>query len=265
MSALEILAAGQAVSSLLMALAWFFCKRLKNASYVDALWAYGVGVMGIVFICSVEGDSSRKNWVIGLLALWSLRLGTHLLKRCRKGIEDSRYRYFRRSWRDRADYLFFLFFQKQAFWVVLFAAPFLIVGNNSEPMGILDFIGISVWTVGFIGGGLADRQLANFKNEAGRKTGDVCSAGLWRLSRHPNYFFEWVLWCSYPFLGWQAANGSWLLLLPILLIIFLLKVTGIPHVEARKLEASGRQYKEYMARTSAFIPWVPRKAKKKII
>lgn len=265
MTALEILIIGQVTSSILMALAWLFCKRLKNASYVDVLWAYGVGVMGIVFICSAQGDLSRKKLIIGLLSLWSLRLGTHLYQRCRKGREDSRYKYFRQSWGERADNLFFWFFQKQAFWVVLFAAPFLIVGKNSEPMGILDFIGISVWMVGFIGGGLADRQLANFKNEPKRKQGDVCTKGLWKWSRHPNYFFEWVLWCSYPFIGWQAPNGEWLLLLPILLIIFLLKVTGIPHVEARKLEDSGRQYREYMARTSAFIPWFPRKIKKKSI
>ncbi len=264
MSTPLILVTGQAVASILMVAAWLLCKRIGNASYVDALWAFGVGALGTIYLAIEEGDSTRRTLVMGLLALWSLRLGVHLLRRCcRQGIEDSRYHFFRKAWGKKADFLFFLFFQKQAFWIVLFASPFLVVGSNPQELGPLDYAGLLIWIVGFAGVTLADLQLTRFKNAPGRKREAVCDSGLWRFSRHPNYFFEWILWSGYPLLGWNAAGGYWLVLLPLVLLAFLLKITGIPHVEARKIENSGEQYRRYISMTNTFFPWFPKKESSK--
>ena len=145
----------------------------------------------------------------------------------------------------------------QAFWVVLFASPFLILIHNPNPLGPLDGVGVTIWLIGFIGLNLADLQLARFKQAPNRTRAEVCDVGLWKYSRHPNYFFEWVLWIGYLPMGWAAPEGAWLVALPFILYLFLTKITGIPFVEARKLEVSGKAYATYVDRTSPFFPWPP--------
>jgi steroid 5-alpha reductase family enzyme len=115
-----------------------------------------------------------------------------------------------------------------------------------------------IWIVGFVGVSLADKQLRLFKNSPNRTRAEVCNTGLWKYSRHPNYFFEWVLWLGYLPMGVHSAGGEWLFLIPPILYLFLTKITGIPFVEARKLEASGDAYKKYLESTSSFFPWFPK-------
>jgi steroid 5-alpha reductase family enzyme len=262
MSELELLLYGQIAASGAMTLAWLWAKRIGNISYVDAFWAYGVGIMSLAYLLEHQPLTFRNKVMIGLLTLWSLRLGTYLLKRCLGGKEDSRYQFYRDKWGQKADSLFFWFYQKQAFWVVLFASPLLIVRTNQSPWGTLDFVGITIWGISMIGVCLADWQLARHKASPDRKPGDICKNGLWRYSRHPNYFFEWTGWISYLYFGWSAPLGPWLGLIPIILLAFLLKFTGIPHVEARKLENANEEYEEYRRSTNSFFPWFPQKKKR---
>ena len=261
MTKIELLAYGQVASSLVMTIAWLIAKRIGNASHVDALWAYGVGILGSTYVYFSNGDSSRKAFLMVILGVWSLRLGTHLLMRCLRGDEDSRYGHYRQKWGDKADNFFFFFFQKQAFWVVLFASPMLIAGNNPEKFpSVMDGFGLAIWLAGMGGVCLADLQLSRFRSSPERKNGEICTSGLWRYSRHPNYFFEWVLWTGYVFWGWDSPEGPALLIVPILLLAFLLKFTGIPHIEARKMETAGEAYQAYRESTSAFIPLPPKKS-----
>ena len=146
----------------------------------------------------------------------------------------------------------------QAFWIVLFASPFLILVQNPNDLGIWDHLGLIIWITGFVGVSLADKQLRMFKEKHKDSRKEVCNTGLWKYSRHPNYFFEWVLWLGYIPLGILSNGGSWLFLIPPVLYLFLVKVTGIPFVEARKLEASGEEYKTYVKTTSSFFPRSPR-------
>ena len=138
--------------------------------------------------------------------------------------------------------------------MVLFACPFLILVRNPNPINTLDHIGLIIWLIGFCGVHLADKQLKIFKQKPGRSRAEVCNTGLWKYSRHPNYFFEWILWIGYIFIGWQAPHGPWLLLIPVILYIFLTKITWVPFVEARNLEASGKEYKKYIKQTNSFFP-----------
>ena len=258
MSPLELILYGQGATSAAMTLAWLWAKRIGNVSYVDAFWAYGVGILGLFYLLPHEPLTLRNQVAICMLAFWSLRLGTYLFRRCMGGKEDSRYQFYRDKWGEKADSLFFWFFQKQATWVVIFASPMLIVRTNQTPWGPLDSTGLALWIIGLAGGCLADWQLARHKSSPDRKPGEICNSGLWRYSRHPNYFFEWIAWMSYLFLGWGAPLGPWLLLVPVILLAFLLKFTGIPHVEARKLENANEEYVQYRQSTSSFFPWFPK-------
>jgi steroid 5-alpha reductase family enzyme len=261
MNVFEFLLYGQAGASLLMLGGWLVALKINNTSYVDVLWAYGVGILGFSFLCFSQGQTDPNRLILlqFLVILWSVRLGNHLLGRCLGKAEDARYAYLREWMGNRAKLGFFLFFQVQAFWIVLFASPFLILVRNPNPLAPQDWIGLAIWLIGFIGLNVADRQLAGFKQAPKRKRADVCETGLWKYSRHPNYFFEWVLWLGYLPMAWSAPEGDWLLGLPVMLYLFLTKITGIPFVEARKLEASGEAYASYVQRTSSFFLWFPKK------
>ena len=179
---------------------------------MDVLWAYGVGILGIVYLYLLREDChpARHALLLGLLGVWSARLGTHLLRRCWGKPEDARYLYLREYLGEKANLGFFLFFQVQAFWVVLFASPFLILASNPSDLLWTDQVGMFIWIVGFVGVSLADKQLRLFKNSPNRTRAEVCNTGLWKYSRHPNYFlngsYGWVT-CPWVFIP-QVANGS---------------------------------------------------------
>ena len=260
MSTVDLLLYGQLAASAVMLVGWIIALLIKNTSYVDVLWAYGVGVLGVAFLV-IQSDQchpARLAVLEGILAVWSLRLGTHLLRRCWGKPEDARYAYLREYLGKKANLGFFIFFQVQAFWIVLFASPFLILVQNPNDLGIWDHLGLIIWITGFVGVSLADKQLRMFKQKHKDSRKEVCNTGLWKYSRHPNYFFEWVLWLGYIPMGILATGGPWLFLIPPVLYLFLAKVTGIPFVEARKLEASGDEYKHYVKTTSSFFPRSPR-------
>jgi steroid 5-alpha reductase family enzyme len=165
----------------------------------------------------------------------------------------------RESWGQRAQAFFFWFFQVQALWTAMFSIPFLVVAFNDAPApSPWDIAGIAAALVAIAGESLADAQLARFRAD-GKNKGRTCRAGLWRYSRHPNYFFEWIHWWAYVLLAvgsscwWAALSG------PAIMLLFLYKVTGIPYTEKRALASRGEDYRRYQETTSAFIPWFPGK------
>jgi steroid 5-alpha reductase family enzyme len=171
--------------------------------------------------------------------------------------EDGRYRRLRRHWVDRANAWFLVFFESQTLLVVLFSVPFLVLLENPEPrFGALEIAGVALWLVSIAGEMSADRQLARFRADPANR-GKTCRVGLWWTSRHPNYFFEWLHWWSYVLMGVGAPYGWLTLVGPVVMLFFLLKVTGIPYTEMRALEHRP-DYAEYQRTTSAFIPWFPR-------
>ena len=147
MSLPELLLYGQAGASVVMFLGWLIALKIRNTSYVDVLWAYGVGILGIVYLYLLREDChpARHALLLGLLGVWSARLGTHLLRRCWGKPEDARYLYLREYLGERANLGFFFFFQVQAFWVVLFASPFLILASNPSDLSWFDQLGMFIW------------------------------------------------------------------------------------------------------------------------
>jgi len=243
----------------LMCFLYVFRKRLGNIAVVDVGWVAGMGAMALTLAFTGSGDPIRRM-LAGLFAgVWSLRLGFYLLRtRVIGAPEDGRYRALMEAWGKNAERRLFGLFIAQGCFVMLFALPFLPVVNLATPVPTpWDIMGTMVWAMAVIGESVADRQLASWRKDPAHR-GKTCRTGLWRYSRHPNYFFEWVYWWTFVFLG--VGHPGWVLSLagPLLMFLFLYRFTGIPFTEAQALRSRGEDYASYQRTTSAFFPWLPR-------
>jgi steroid 5-alpha reductase family enzyme len=189
-------------------------------------------------------------------ALWGGRLAWHLWQRVRLEGEDGRYRYLRSHWQG-SQLKWFAFFQLQAGLVVLFSVPFVIAAANGATRPGWLALAVAIWCASVGGEALADSQLARFRAHPANR-GRTCDQGLWRYSRHPNYFFEWLHWFSYVALAAGAAAGWAALVGPVVMLVFLRFVSGIPFTEAQALRTRGEDYRAYQQRTSMLFPWPPR-------
>jgi steroid 5-alpha reductase family enzyme len=245
-----------AAASAAMLLAWWLQVRTRNAGIVDVVWAACMSASALFYASVGNGSLLSRVTVAMLGGFWGFRLCMHILSRVLNEHEDGRYSYLREYWGDNQG-KFFGFFQAQALLTALFSLPFYSVAHNSrEGVSIWYALGLAAWLVSVTGETVADMQLARFrKNPANR--GKVCRIGLWNYSRHPNYFFEWLHWFTYVFLSIGTPFPTWLLSLlgPILILVSLCWVTGIPYVEAQALRTRGGDYREYQRTTSALIPW----------
>lgn len=242
------------------ALLYLLARRLDNYGVVDIGWSYAFGPLAFFYALAADGWPLRRFLLAGLALAWSLRLGTHLLVRVTRHHprEDARYGQLRRDWAANFGPRMFGFFQMQALSVVLLGLPFLLITRNATPgLHPLEITGLALWMIALTGEAIADAQLAAFVGRPENR-GQVCDRGLWRYSRHPNYFFEWLIWVAYfvfalasP-LGWLAAIS------PAIILFLLLRVTGIPATEEQSLRSKGDAYRRYQERTSAFVPWPPR-------
>jgi steroid 5-alpha reductase family enzyme len=249
-----------ALAATIMAALWWRQQHTRDAGIVDIGWAGCLALVAPLFALVLEGPWERRVMVALLGAVWGARLSGYLAWRNRGRAEDGRYAKLRERWGTRAPLYFFVFFQVQASWVLLFSLPFSAAMN--APRGGLDaydFAGVALWLVAIAGEAVADAQLARFRADPANR-GRTCRAGLWRYSRHPNYFFEWVHWFAYVAIAGPTTDawGAWMG--PVVMLAFLYKVTGIPYTEAQSLRSRGDDYRRYQAETSAFIPWFPKRA-----
>jgi steroid 5-alpha reductase family enzyme len=189
---------------------------------------------------------------------WGLRLGFYLLfTRVSGQPEEGRYVELRRKWGSNIGWKFLLFFEFQALLCGVLSLPFL-VAMHDPAKGWAEFEewGLGIWVVAFLGETIADAQLARFKKDPKNK-GRVCNVGLWRYSRHPNYFFEFLIWVSFAVIALPAQCGYLALISPALILIFLFRVIGIPATEEQALRSKGEAYRKYQKSTSVFVPWFP--------
>ncbi len=240
-----------------MTLGWLWQRARANAGIVDVLWALGVGGSAVFLALVGDGAAWTRLSLAALGGAWGLRLAVHLWTRVRCEAEDGRYQNLRLHW--RGDQLkFFAFFQFQAVLIVLFALPFLAASRNPEVSSIWLPAATLIWLLSVAGESLADAQLANFRADPANR-GHACREGLWRYSRHPNYFFEWLHWFAYVCLatgspiGWLAWSG------PVVMYVFLRWISGIPFTEAQALRSRGDDYRAYQRSTPMLIPWFPKR------
>jgi len=251
---------GWAAAATAMGLLWVWYRRGGDAGLVDVAWGLGVGRLGPWFCwCASSGDPTRRVVLALLVALWGLRLAAHILRRLQRLAGDGRYDALHAAWGERAPWYFLGFFQLQASWSVLFALPVLLAATNPAPWPQAgDLCGLALWVVAVAGEAIADRQLQRFRENPAHR-GQVCQTGLWRYSRHPNYFFEWLVWVGYAVFASGSVWGWTGWLSPALMLHFLLNVTGIPMTEALSVRSKGDAYRLYQQTTSAFFPRPPRK------
>lgn len=241
----------------IMFLVWIWAKKINNASLVDVFWALNFPVITIITFLLAEGDLTRKMLICSIFLIAELRLGLHLWQRVfsHLGEEEGRYQELRSSWGKHADRNFLIFFQFQAISNVILAVPFFIITANVSPqISTLEYVGCALWLVAFVGELIADRQLASFKKDPKNK-GKVCESGLWYYSRHPNYFFEWLIWVAYFIFALASPWGILAIVSPAIILYLLLKVTGVPNNEEQNLRSKPVAYKKYQETTSAFVPW----------
>ena len=231
----------------------------RNASLADVGFCVGFGLAAVLFALMTTGDVSHRLVVAAMVTAYAVRLASYLVtNRIRGVVEDQRYRSLREQWGNRAEWYFFAYFVGQAVAVAVFSIPLAVLMSNPDSTWqVWEILGVLVWAIGVGGETVADEQLNRFRRDRGNK-GKTCRRGLWRYSRHPNYFFEGVHWCAYVVMG-IGLSDWWLTLLgPVVMIGALLKVTGIPLAEAQAAASRGEDYREYQRTTNAFIPWFPR-------
>ena len=248
-------------AALIMAIAWLVQLRTRNAGIVDAVWSLSMGASALFYAWAGSGSLIPRLAVAMLGGIWGSRLCLHIFARVLSEPEDGRYKYLREHWHGN-QWKFFGFFQAQAIVIVLFSLPFYAVAENvRDSLSIWCALGLSIWLISIVGESIADAQLAAFRKNPNNH-GKTCDVGLWRYSRHPNYFFEWIHWFAYVFLAVGTPFHIWALswIGPVMMFASLMWVSGVPYTEAQALRSRGANYRAYQQKTSVLIPWFPKKA-----
>jgi steroid 5-alpha reductase family enzyme len=243
-----------------MTAVWILSLMLRDSSIVDVFWGTGFVVANwVYFTLTPDGFLARKALVCLLVTVWGLRLSLYILWRNWGKGEDFRYQ----KWRQEVGskwwwYSYFKVFALQGFLMWVISAPLLAAQLYPTPdrLTALDLLAILVWAFGFFFEAVGDWQLTRFKANPANK-GQVLNRGVWRYTRHPNYFGDATQWWAYYLIA-VAGGGFWTILSPIIMTFFLLRVSGVALLE-KTLSTTKPQYAEYIETTSAFIPWFPKK------
>lgn len=250
--------AGLAALSVVALLGWLISIPLRNVSIVDSLWSLMFLLAAITYAYVTDSGGLRAIIVLALVAIWALRLSVYITWRNHGDGEDRRYQKIRQNnepgfvWKS-----FFIVFGLQALLAWVISLPLLAAINANAGLGALDFAGIALWVLGFIFEAGGDYQLAAFKADPANK-GKVMDSGLWRYTRHPNYFGDFCIWWGFYLIA-VAAGGWWSIAAPLLMSFLLLKVSGVAMLE-KDIGERRPKYREYIARTNAFFPGLPKSA-----
>jgi steroid 5-alpha reductase family enzyme len=250
--------AGLIILGLMIAL-WIVSLILKNSSIVDIFWGTGFVIVGWVYFALTPDGFDTRKWLIAVLTtIWGLRLSLYILWRNWGKEEDFRYK----KWREEApgiwwwkSFLQVFLLQGVLLWII--SAPLLgaQIGTTSRQLTIVDFLAVLAWAIGFFFEAVGDWQLARFKADLANK-GLVMNRGVWRYTRHPNYFGDAAQWWGYYLLA-VSAGAWWTIFSPLMMTALLVRVSGVTLLETTMQARPG--YREYIESTSAFIPWFPKK------
>jgi steroid 5-alpha reductase family enzyme len=258
MSPLQVYAIGALAVLGMVVILWLFSLALKDASIIDSFWGTGFVIVYWIYFTLARPAAAPRPLLLGVLVtVWGLRLSIHIFTRNRGKGEDFRYAQWRAEEGPRWWWLSLMrVFLLQGVLLVIISAPLLAVQFDSAALSLLDWAGVAVWLVGFFFEAVGDAQLAYFKAQPGNK-GKVMNRGVWRYTRHPNYFGDAVQWWGFYLIA-AAAGGWWTIFSPLLMTFLLVRVSGAALLE-RSLMLRRPGYQEYVESTSEFIPWFPHK------
>lgn len=239
---------------LIMCAAWVIYKFNNNPSVVDMFWSIGLWIAGSLFLL-FEKPTHRTVVIQIFLTIWMLRLSAYLfINRVLKSEVDKRYLKISEHWSISKSLGFFLNYQFQGLLILIISSSLYFSGTvDGEALARFDWIGLTLCYIGLVGESLSDMQLNKFIRT---NKGKVCNVGLWKYSRHPNYFFEWLVWVGFAITGLPANYGYLAFISPITLYFLMTRITG-PITEADSIESKGDLYREYQQKTSMFFPWFP--------
>lgn len=245
------------VGILAASVVYVIALRMQVMAIVDCVWSGGIGLGALAYLMVSGHDSMRAYIVTALIVVWSFRLTNYLLMdRVVKGEEDPRYVNLAAYWGKHSKRNFYGLFIAQVFLVLLFLWPVSVAQSADGADWIWsDWLGVSIAFIALLGEFIADQQLAMFRADPENK-GQVCRKGLWRYTRHPNYFFEWFHWWAYVAFAFSSA-WWWALVGPAAIYVFLRYLTGVPHAERSSLKSRGEDYRHYQKTTNTFFPWIP--------
>jgi steroid 5-alpha reductase family enzyme len=249
---------GLGIMLLLGVATWMVSVPKRDVSIVDSMWSIFFLAGALVYLWTTPGSNARDLLIVTLVSIWALRLAGYLTWRNWGEPEDHRYRKIRAN--NEPNFAFkslYLVFALQALLAWIVSLPLLAALASDRPLGWLDVAGVALWAFGFLFETIADWQLARFKRKAINR-GRVLSTGLWRYTRHPNYFGEFCVWWGFYLMA-LAAGGWWAIVAPLAMSFLLLKVSGVAMLE-KDIGARRPAYRDYIARTNAFFPWFPRNA-----
>jgi steroid 5-alpha reductase family enzyme len=255
-----------AALSVVMTGAWLIWREAENSGWIDTTWTFGLGLVGFLgaLLPITHALNLRSGLVASMVTVWSLRLGLHIAFRTRGITDDPRYAKLVREWGPDASRQMFWLLQKQALVSIPLALAMWLASANPLPLPTAQAaVAIVIFVVAVAGEALADQQLRWFRRQPYNK-GRVCNTGLWRWSRHPNYFFEWLGWFSYPLLAIDLSGNYPFALLafaaPLCMYWLLVHVSGIPPLEEHMIAQRGEVFRRYQMRTNAFFPGPPRES-----
>ncbi len=239
---------------------WLVSLALRNASIVDAFWGLGFVLLAAVYFVAGDGFLGRKILITSLVAVWGLRLSFYILWRNWGKGEDYRYQAMREKAGGKFWWVSFLqVFLLQGVLLWLISAPILAAHFYDSPdeLTVLDGLGAALWAIGFFFEAVGDWQLAAFKADSNNR-GRVMQSGLWRYTRHPNYFGDATLWWGYFVIAAATVDGLWTVFSPVLMTVLLMRVSGVALLEKAQVKTKP-QYRSYIESTSAFVPGFPRR------
>lgn len=254
----EVMITAAVTIAIVMVSTWVVSVAIRNASIVDIVWGLGFVAVSWVLWVRIDGNSGRQSLVAVMVGLWGLRLGGYLAKRNIGHGEDFRYVLMRRKYGSKFPIisLFTVFgLQGVIMWTVSLPVQFA-SADDSPGVGPIAVMGIIVWLIGLAFETVGDWQLARFKADPANQ-GKVMDQGLWRLTRHPNYFGDAVMWWGVGIVAAETGSGVIGFIGPAVMTWFLMRVSGVPMLE-KALHKRREGYAEYVARTSAFFPRPPR-------
>lgn len=257
--------------SVVMSGIWVVQQRTGNSGWVDVGWTFGLGAVAAVGVMLAESPGSemeRRLLVAALVTVWAMRLGLQIVQRTLSSTDDPRYRELADQWGEAAHIRMLGLLVLQALVSVPLIASIDVAALRPGPApSAADVVGAAVMLAAIAGEGISDRQLWRFRHAPDRRH-TICRAGLWRYSRHPNYFFQWLGWLAYAVIAIEPAGSygfGWLSLTGALCMYALLvHVSGIPPLEAHMVRSRGKAYRDYQATTSAFFPLPPGNSRREV-